>query len=346
MISKSPAFRITLLLIILLGLIGADLLLGSVRIPLRDVFKILTGGESKASWTYILLNVRLPKTLTALLVGAGLSLAGLMMQTLFRNPLAGPFVLGISSGASLGVALLVMASVWTGGTALTVLSGAGQWSLVLASVLGSTLVMLLVILVSLRVADSVSVLIIGIMFGSVTGAAVSVLQYFSDPDAVHSFLVWTFGSISGVTWTQFRILAPLVTVCILAAFLLQKPLNALLLGERQARAIGVSVKRNRLTVILVTGVMAGVITAFTGPIAFIGVAVPHLARALTGTSDHRLVSPVTALSGSILLLVCDMIAQLPLSNQVLPINSVTAIFGAPVVIWMIVKNRRGQQIFQ
>lgn len=340
--NKRALIRMVGLLLLLFVVMLSDLLIGSAKIPFKEMLKILTGGESKETWEHIVLIIRMPRVITALLIGSGLSLAGLMMQTLFRNPLAGPFVLGISSGASLGVALLMMASVWAGtGTMLL----AGQGGMVLASILGSALVMLLVILVSLRVTDSVSILIIGIMFGSVTGAMVSILEYFSDPDTVHSFLVWTFGSISGVDWSELAVMAPLVLIGIMAVFLLQKPLNAWLLGENQARAIGMAVQRNRLIVILVTSLLAGTITAYAGPIAFIGIAVPHLARMMVKSADHRIVAPVTAITGSILLLICDLISQLPASGQVLPINSVTAIFGAPVVIWVIVRSRRGQQIF-
>lgn len=316
-----------------------DLILGSVLISLKDLLQSLRPGAGDNQWKFIIWDFRLPKALTAILVGAGLSVAGLMMQTLFRNPLAGPFVLGISSGASLGVALFVML-IGIGGLNLANLSHFGSLGLVGSSVLGSVMVMLLVILASVRVSDSVSILIIGIMFGSITGAVVSVLQYFSDPDSVHSFLVWTFGSLSGVTWSQFYVLAPLVMLGILLSFGMQKPLNALLLGENYARGMGVNVKASRLIIIILTSVIAGGLTAFTGPIAFVGVAVPHLARSLVKTSDHRILFPAVIALGSTLMLICDLISQLPGSNQVLPINSVTALFGAPVVIWVITRRRK------
>lgn len=316
-----------------------DLILGSVLISLKDLLQGLRPGAGDNQWKFIIWDFRLPKALTAILVGAGLSVAGLMMQTLFRNPLAGPFVLGISSGASLGVALFVML-IGIGGLNLANLSHFGSLGLVGSSVLGSVMVMLLVILASVRVSDSVSILIIGIMFGSITGAVVSVLQYFSDPDSVHSFLVWTFGSLSGVTWSQFYVLAPLVMLGILLSFGMQKPLNALLLGENYARGMGVNVKASRLIIIVLTSVIAGGLTAFTGPIAFVGVAVPHLARSLVKTSDHRILFPAVIALGSTLMLICDLISQLPGSNQVLPINSVTALFGAPVVIWVITRRRK------
>jgi iron complex transport system permease protein len=264
------------------------------------------------------------------------------MQTLFRNPLAGPYILGISSGASLGVAMLVMASSWFGGSLLLNTLPYGHWGMIVAAMAGAAAIMLIVMLVSLRVADSVSILIIGMMFGSATGAIVSLLQYFSDPDTVKSFLVWTFGDISAVTPQHLKILAPIVVLGILAGLIMQKPLNALMLGENQAHVLGVDVKRARMSIILVTSLLTGAVTAFTGPIAFIGVAVPHLARALFRTSDHRILTPATLIVGAILMLVCDVLAQVPAANQVLPINTVTAVFGAPVVIWVILRNRRGR----
>jgi iron complex transport system permease protein len=264
------------------------------------------------------------------------------MQTLFRNPLAGPYVLGVSSGASLGVALLMMASAWFGGSAMIQALPLGQWGLVVAAMAGSFLVMLLVILLSARVADSVSILIIGMMFGSATGAVVSILQYFSDPDSVHTFLVWTFGSISGVNWPELKILVPLVTLGIIVSLFLQKSLNALQLGEVQAKVVGVPVKRTRYLVILVTSLLTGSLTAFTGPIAFVGVAVPHLARALFRSPDHRILLPGSILCGTILMLVCDILAQVPAANQILPINTITSLFGAPILIWVILRNRRNR----
>jgi len=319
-----------------------DMLLGSIRLSSKDITDVLLGRSGDQNINYIVWSLRLPKAITAILAGSGLALCGLMMQTLFRNPLAGPFVLGISSGASLGVALLVMSSSWFGGHALVQALSYGHMGMVLAAMAGALAVMMLVIMVSVRVADSVSILIIGMMFGSATGAIVSLLQYFSDPDAVKSFLVWTFGDISAVTGEHLKLLGPLVIAGILAGLVLKKPLNALMLGENHARVIGVNVKRIRIIIILVTSLLTGAITAFTGPIAFVGLAVPHLARAILRTSDHRWLTPATLMCGAIILLICDILAQLPASNQVLPINTVTAIFGAPVVIWVILRNRRGR----
>jgi len=334
---KSHSTFFMILLLALVVAFAADIAIGSVLIPIDDLLATIFTPQSDAGWNFIIWEFRLPKALTAILVGAGLSVSGLMMQTLFRNPLAGPYVLGISSGASLGVAIFVMLLGF--GSVGMIGSNFGNLGLVGASILGSVLVMLLVIVVSLRVRDSVSVLIIGIMFGSITGAIVSVLQYFSDPDSVHSFLVWTFGSISGVTWKQFWFFSPLVIIGLIISFGLHKPLNAWLLGENYARGIGMDVKRSRLFLIILTSIIAGALTAFTGPIAFIGVAVPHIARSLLKTSEHKLLIPAVMGIGSILMLVCDLISQLPGSSQLLPINSVTAIFGAPVVIWVITRKK-------
>ena len=319
-----------------------DLLFGSVRLTFKDFLAALFNESDNSNIGYIVWSLRLPKAITAILAGSGLAMCGLLMQTLFRNPLAGPFVLGISSGASLGVALLVMASSWFGGNALVQVLPYGHWGMVIAAMVGALAVMLFVLLISLRVADSVSILIIGMMFGSATGAIVSLLQYFSDPDTVKSFLVWTFGDISGVTGPHLKLLAPLVILGVFAGLIIRKPLNALLLGENHARVIGINVKRSRIIIILITSLLTGAITAFTGPIAFIGVAVPHLARAVLRSSDHRLLTPATLMCGAIIMLICDILAQLPAANQVLPINTVTAIFGAPVVIWVVLRNRRGR----
>lgn len=333
---KHRLFFVILVLVMMMAFVF-DIALGSVMIPFKEFVATLFQPDNTYGWDFIIWDLRMPKALTAILTGAGLSVAGLMMQTLFRNPLAGPYVLGISSGASLGVALFVMLLGF--GSVSLVGSSLGNIGLVGSSILGSVLVMMLVIIISLRVRDSVSVLIIGIMFGSITGAVVSVLQYFSDPDTVHSFLVWTFGSISDITWKRFWFFAPVVVIGLIISFGLHKPLNAWLLGENYARGIGMDVKRNRLFLIILTSIIAGALTAFTGPIAFIGVAVPHIARSILRTSEHRILIPAVMGIGSVLMLLCDLISQLPGSSHILPINSVTALFGAPVVIWVITRKR-------
>ena len=336
-------FRLVLIVLLTVVLFMADLLMGSVSIPLTDALKILWGSGGDSTFKYIILDFRLPKALVAVYVGAGLSVSGLMMQTLFRNPLAGPFVLGISSGASLGVALYTMAAGLMFGSAAVFTSG--TLGIVFSAVIGAALVMMLTLLVSLRVNDTVSLLIVGIMFGSITGAIVTVLQYFSDPNTVHNFLVWTFGSLSGVTWSEVRIITVCFAIGIVLAFTLVKSLNAMLLGENYARSIGVNNKRLRIIIILITSLIAGTLTAFVGPIGFIGVAVPHMARFGLNSSDHKKLMPLTALYGAFLMLLFDIVSQLPGFNNTLPINAVTALFGAPVVIWVIFRSKSKKSAF-
>ena len=277
----------------------------------------------------ILHEIRLPKAITAIMAGAALSVAGLMMQTLFRNPLAGPYTLGVSSGASLGVAILTMWSVQL--TAVSI-----RYMLPIAACIGASMVLLLVLAVSKRVQNNVSLLIIGMMFGAIAGALVSVLQQFANPDALKLFIVWTLGSLSGVGWEDMQLLIPILLLGTLFVLLALKPLNGLLLGEDYARGLGIHVGRTRLFIVLATGLLAGGITAFCGPIAFIGVAVPHIARGIFRTSNHRVTLPACALIGACLLLVCDVICSLFIHP--LPIMTVSAILGAPVIIYIILKK--------
>lgn len=280
----------------------------------------------------ILHDIRLPKAITAILAGASLSVAGLIMQTLFRNPLAGPYTLGVSSGASLGVALLTM----LGGVSGLVVSGSAV-SLPIAACVGATLVLLLVMSVSKRVKNNVSLLIVGIMFGAIAGALVTLLQQFANPDALKLFIVWTMGSLSSVGWSDMELLVPILLLGTVFVLLSLKPLNGLLLGEDYARGLGIHVGRTRLFIVLATGLLAGGVTAFCGPIAFIGVAVPHLARGIFRTSNHRVTIPASALIGACLLLICDTLCSLFVHT--LPISTVSALFGAPVIIWIIMKNK-------
>ena len=277
----------------------------------------------------ILHEIRLPKAITAILAGAALSVAGLIMQTLFRNPLAGPYTLGVSSGASLGVALLTMMGAFS-----IQLSAV---SIPIAACIGATLVLLLVLAVSKRVKNNVSLLIVGIMFGAIAGALVTLLQQFANPDALKLFIVWTMGSLSSVGWGDMQLLIPILLLGTLFVLLSLKPLNGLLLGEDYARGLGIHVGRTRLFIVLATGLLAGGVTAFCGPIAFIGVAVPHLARGIFKTSNHRVTIPASAMIGACLLLVCDVICSLYVHP--LPIMTVSALFGAPVIIWIIMKNK-------
>ena len=282
----------------------------------------------------ILHAIRLPKAITAILAGAALSVSGLIMQTLFRNPLAGPYTLGVSSGASLGVAFLTMCS-----TLVSIqFSAFGyQFVLPLAACLGASLVLLLVLAVSRRVTSNVSLLIVGMMFGSIAGALVSLLQNFANPDALKLFIVWTLGSLSSVGWSDMQMLVPVLLLGGLFVVLSLKPLNGLMLGEDYARGLGINVSRTRLYIVLATGLLAGGVTAFCGPIAFVGVAVPHIARGLFRTSNHRVTIPASALIGACLLLVCDILCSLFIYP--LPISTVSALFGAPVIIWIILKNK-------
>ena len=320
----------------------ADLSLGSVSIPPAEIVKILSGGSGeKVAWEHIIWQFRLPKALTALAAGSALACSGLQMQTLFRNPLAGPFVLGISSGASLGVALLLMAGSAFG--ALVAINS--QALIVLAATSGSALVLLLVVAVSTRIQDSMTLLIIGLMFGSLAGAVVSILQFFSQAEQVQAYLIWTFGSLAGTSWNELAVLLPVCGLGLLLGLLLAKPLNALLLGDRYAESMGVPLKKVRIWIIISTSLLAGGVTAFCGPIAFVGLAVPHLTRLLIPTADHRRLLPAVILGGAILLLLCDILSQLPGTEKVLPINAVTSLLGAPVVIWLIVRRRNISKSF-
>jgi len=284
--------------------------------------------------TRILYAIRFPKAVTAILAGSALSVAGLIMQTLFRNPLAGPYTLGVSSGASFGVALLTMCGTFI---ALPLGVGIGVGLLPLAAVIGASLVLLLVLAVSHRITSNVSLLIVGMMFGAIAGALVSLLQNFANPDALKLFIVWTLGSLSSVGWDDMSVLLPILLLGAFFVLLALKPLNGLLLGEDYARGLGINVSRTRLFIVLATGLLAGGVTAFCGPIAFIGVAVPHIARGIFNTSNHRITVPASALIGACLLLVCDILCSLFIYP--LPISTVSALFGAPVIIWIILKNK-------
>ncbi len=330
--------NLVLLLMVTVVCFMLDLSMGSVRIPLSAIWTDLMGGEIKSSWHQILLNFRLPKAVTAMLVGMGLGTTGLLMQTFFRNPLAGPFVLGISSGASLGVAVLIMVGVSLGFT-----QSAGATALAAAT--GASTVMILVMITAMRLRDNMSLLIVGLMFGSVTGAIVSVLQFFSQAESIQSYLAWTFGSLGTVTWDKMWIFLPVVSLGLVTSILLLKPLNLLLLGENYAVSMGINLQRTRVLIIIVASSLAGSITAFCGPIAFIGVALPHLTRMIFNTADHRYLFPLLLLLGATVMLCCDIIAQLPGSEHTLPINAVTAILGAPVVIWVIVSRGNLKRFF-
>jgi iron complex transport system permease protein len=336
-------FLLGALAVVLIGVFLLSLAVGSVTIPLSDLITILTGGEpTKASWTHIVLAFRLPKALTAVLAGAALAVSGLQMQTLFRNPLADPFILGISAGASFGVALVVLST----GAATGFLASTGLLSdlgVIGAAIAGAGMVTGLIMIVARRVRHAMTLLILGLMMGYAIAALVSILIYFSAPEQIHAYIAWTFGSFGGVTGRQLWILAPLVCVGLGLAWLLAKPLNALLLGEAYAHSMGVPIRRVRFWVIIGASVLAGTITAYCGPIGFLGVAIPHLCRALFNTSDHRILLPATLLMGSVVALLADMVAGVPGSQAILPLNAITALVGAPVVVWIVLRRHNLQR---
>ena len=345
---KALALKIIIFSSLLIGLIFAfllDLALGSVDIPINEVVKILLGQEpEKATWANIILKFRLPKALTATLAGAALGVSGLQMQTLFKNPLAGPFVLGISSGASLGVALVMLIASATTPTLLADLGYLGDFGLVIAASLGAASVLGMMLVVSRRVQDTMTLLILGLLFGYATSAIVSILLQFSSKEQIQSYIMWTFGSFAGVTWRQLVVLIPVILLSLLGAVLQSKSLNALLLGESYARSLGLTVQKTRFSIITSASILAGGITAFCGPIAFLGVAIPHLCRSLFNTSDHRILIPSVIIMGAILALIADLFSQLWVSQMVLPLNAVTALIGTPVVTWVILR-RNSQKSF-
>jgi iron complex transport system permease protein len=330
------------LIILLLGLFTADLLLGSVKIPVSDIFLALRGKSSEI-YNQIILEFRLPKAITAVVAGMALSVCGLQMQTIFRNPLAGPDVLGINAGASLGVALLVLG--FSSFFANTIFTVTGAWSIVIMAWIGSGAVLLLILLISVRVRDIMTILILGILFSGAVSSLVSVLQYFSNESMLKSFVIWTMGSLGGVTSTQLKVLVPSLIIGLLISFFMIKQLDVIMLGEKYSLSTGVNVQVVRALIFISTSIMAGSVTAFCGPIAFIGVAVPHLSRMLFKTSSHFILLPATILIGSVTMLLSDIISQLPGLNITLPINAITSILGVPVIIWIIFKNKRMEKIF-
>ena len=332
--------RLAGLLLLLLLAFLLDLSTGPVRLSVSDILRVIFSPSTADPTAHLIISaIRVPKALTAVLAGCGLSVGGLQMQTLFRNPLADPSILGITAGASLGVAAVMLA----GGSMATLyaireLGITGSWLIIGAACLGACAVMLLVLILGYRLRDNVMMLIVGIMIGSITLALISVWQYFSDPEQVKDYLLWTFGSLGGVTTRQLSILAVVVAVGLAGAMLSAKMLDALLLGENYARSMGLSARKARTVIVCTTSLLAGSITAFCGPIGFIGIAVPHIARYLFSTSSHRILIPACCLVGTILLLLCDTIAQLPGSQTVLPVNIITAIIGSPLVIVLLLRQ--------
>ncbi len=311
--------------------------LGSVSIPVSDILNILAGNEaSNIIYADIIWNFRITKALTCVLAGSALSIGGLQMQTLFRNALAGPDVLGLSSGASLAVSLLLMGQA----AGIRFFSDPNPWTIVIASSIGAGAVFLIVLFIARRLGDNTSLLIIGLMMGAATASLVSVLQFLSEAEDQQAYLLWTFGSLGSLSWSEIQILTLVLVLGALVGLLSVKALNAWLLGDNYARSLGVNVNRSRLFIILSTSILTGGVTAFCGPIAFVGLAVPHLTKLIIKTHNHRVLLPAVMLSGAILMLFCDIIAQLPGSKYVLPINAITALIGAPVVIWIVLKSKR------
>ncbi|MCE5224626.1 MAG: iron ABC transporter permease [Porphyromonadaceae bacterium] len=318
-----------------------NLLLGSVAIPFKSVWHILmlTNDESQV-WQNIILKSRVPQSLTALVAGAGLAISGLQMQTVFRNPLAGPSVLGISSGASLGVAFVVLLSGSLGGIALSKLGYVGEIALSVAAIAGALSIMALIVYVSQKVKGNVTLLIIGVMIGYVANAIIGVLKYFSVEEDIRAYVIWGLGSFSRVSGDQVILFVILMAVLIPLSFLLIKTMNLMLLGDGYARNLGLNIKRSRLLVITSSGVLVAIVTAYCGPIVFLGLAVPHLCRAIFHTSDHRILMPAVLFAGASLALICNLIARMPGLEGALPVNSVTALVGAPVVASVLFRKRK------
>lgn len=332
MSGRRTAILFTVLSLLTAALFTADLLVGSVAVALRDIWAALTGGSCDPAVRDIILKIRLLKAVTALFAGAALAASGLQMQTLFRNPLAGPYVLGISSGAGLGVALFLLGAPLLGVSAHSFVQSLGIAG---AAWLGAALVLLIVMAVSRRIKDIMVILILGMMFGSGVSSMVEILQYLSSEAALKSFVIWTMGSLGDVTGGNLALMLPIITAGLVLSVAVIKPLNLLLLGENYARTMGLNIQRTRTLLFLSTVLLAGTVTAFCGPVGFIGLAVPHLARMLFASADHRVLMPASMLSGAALLLVCDLISK----SLALPINTVTALMGIPVVIVVVVRNR-------
>lgn len=320
-----------------------NLVLGSVSIPLRAVWNILWGtGNESVIWQNIIWKSRVPQALTALVAGAGLSVSGLQMQTVFRNPLAGPSVLGISSGASMGVAFVVLLSGSLGGVALSKLGFMGEIALTIAAIAGSLSIMALIVFVSQKVRGNVTLLIIGVMIGYIANAVIGVLKFFSVEEDIRAYVIWGLGSFARVSGDQMTLFICIMVVLLPLSFLLVKTLNLLLLGDAYARNLGLNIKRARLLVITCSGVLVAIVTAYCGPIIFLGLAVPHLCRGMFRTSDHRILMPASLLAGASLALVCNLIARMPGFEGALPVNSVTALVGAPVVMSVLFNKRRNE----
>ena len=339
---KSVPLYMMLLLTAIVVLFLLNLFLGSVNIPIRSIWNILWGidGGESVIWQNIIWKSRVPQSMTALVAGAGLAVSGLQMQTVFRNPLAGPSVLGISSGASLGVAFVVLLSGSIGGIALSRLGVMGEIALTVAAIIGALSIMALIVYVSQKVHGNVTLLIIGVMIGYVANAVIGVLKFFSVEEDIRAYVIWGLGSFARVSGNQITAFVSIMAILLPLSFLLIKTLNLLLLGDAYARNLGLNIKRARLQVIACSGVLVAIVTAYCGPITFLGLAVPHLCRGIFRTSDHRVLMPASLLAGAALALLCNLIARMPGFEGALPVNSVTALVGAPVVVSVLFKKRR------
>ena len=336
-----PKMIVLTVAIVVLAIV--NLLLGSVDIPLKNVCQILLGNTDQPEiWQNIIWKSRLPQALTAIVAGAGLAVSGLQMQTVFRNPLAGPSVLGISNGSALGVAFVVLLSGKIGGVALSRLGYLGEAAMSIAAIIGALAVMMLIVWIAQKVKGNVTLLIIGVMIGYLANAIIGVLKFLSPEEDVKAFVVWGLGSFSRVSGDEMILFVVLMCILLPMAYLLVKPMNILLLGDRYASNLGLNVKQARMMVIISSGVLVAIVTAYCGPIMFIGLAVPHLARAIFHTSDHRLLMPATALCGAALALICNLIARMPGFEGALPVNSVTALVGAPVIAAVLFRKRKGE----
>ena len=335
--------KIVLLLLLLAMLMLASLVLGSAKVSLADVWHMFSFHPVEEWKQHIVFQIRFPRMLTAICAGAGLALSGLQMQTLFKNPLAGPYVLGISSGAGLGVAIFLMAASVTGlYHIIDIYAPAGM---LVAAIAGAFLLLVLVMAVASRIANNTAVLIVGIMFGAIATAIINLLEYFSQPELVQRFVIWSMGNLGGTNWLHLQWLIPVSFVSVVGSLWLVKPMNAMQLGDTNALLTGVAIPKIRFLLILVSGLLTAVVTAFVGPIAFIGMAVPHIVRMLFATTDYKIILPMTVVMGADIMLLCDIIAQLPGKTITLPINSITIVVGAPVVIWLVVQNKRLRQTF-
>ena len=322
-----------------------NIAMGSVPIPVEEAIRIVLGQPTQDTemgeiWSSIIFKTRIPQAMTAIIAGAGLSVAGLEMQTVFRNPLAGPSVLGVSNGASLGVALLILLSGAIGGKAMSSLGLYGNVAITVAAAIGAITVMGVIAMVARAVKGNVTLLIVGVMIGYIANAIISILKYFSPPEDIHAYTIWGLGSFASVSSSQIGLFAGIMVVLLAAAMFLVKPLNMLLLGENYAQNLGLNVTQAKVCIILSSGFLVAICTAFCGPISFLGLAVPHLARGLFRTADHRIIMPASLLTGALLALACNLIARIPGAEGALPVNSVTSLIGAPVVIWVIFSNRR------